>query len=66
MKDSNYRPTGNIEGDPKAIPDKGHRTNVTDDYGADLEGGRNREGSIAGSTGSDGMQEGGLSKNKRR
>jgi len=65
MSDTNNRPTGDIRGDDKAIPDMGARTGVTDDYGANLEQGFNAEGNIKSSTGSDGMQEGGYSKNKR-
>jgi len=67
MSDSNYRPKGDLSGDPKMIPDKGSKTAVTDGYGANLDPtATNREGPISGSTMSDGMQEGGLSKNKRK
>lgn len=67
MSEYNYRPTGKIEGDPKKIPDVGSKTGVTDSYGANLDpDATNREGSITSDTMSDGMIEGGLSKNKRK
>lgn len=51
MSDTNYRPTGNLEGDSKAMPDRGTGTGVTDTYGADLSlTARNRKGSITGAT----------------
>lgn len=62
--EKNYRPTDAMQGDTKKIPDKGSETGVTDSYGADLGvSAFNKKGSI--DAGSDGMQEGGLSKNKR-
>lgn len=55
-----------MQGDSKAMPDRGTGTGVEDSYGASLDGSAiNSKGSITGSTKSDGMQEGGLSKNKR-
>jgi len=60
----NYRPTGVMQGDSKAVPDRGTKTGVTDGYGGDLsEKALNKKGSF--NADSDGMQEGGLSKNKR-
>jgi len=66
MSEQNYHPSGVIQGDTSKIPDKGSKTGVTDGYGADLGvSAMNKKGGIGGSTGSDGMQQGGLSKNKR-
>lgn len=69
MSEQNYRPDRNgdlVEGDAKRMPDKGTGTGVDDSYGADLgQSSTNGMGDISGSTGSDGMQEGGYSKNKR-
>lgn len=54
MKDSGmYRPNGDVQGDSKAMPNRGTSTGVTDTYGADLsQGATNGKGSIKGSTGS--------------
>jgi hypothetical protein len=38
MSETNYRPTGKLQGDTKPMPDRGHSTGVTDTYGADLSG----------------------------
>lgn len=69
MSEQNYRPSRNgdlVEGDTKSMPDRGTGTGVDDSYGASLDGGAtNGMGGISGNTGSDGMQEGGLVKNKR-
>jgi len=69
MSDQNYRPSRNgdlVEGDTKSMPNRGTKTGVDDSYGADLDQlSTNGMGGISESTGSDGMQEGGLSKNKR-
>lgn len=52
-----YTPTGELQGDDKAMPDRGTSSGVTDAYGADLgQDATNRQGSIRGSTGSDGME----------
>lgn len=49
-----YKPSGELQGDSKAIPDRGTGTGVTDSYGADLSAdATNRLGSIRGMTGSD-------------
>lgn len=64
MSEYNYRPKGDISGDPKKIPDAGKRTGVTDTYGGNIEKGHNSS-PISGSTKSDGMIEGGLKKNQR-
>lgn len=53
-----YMPSGELQGDTKAMPDRGTATGVTDSYGADLgQGADNRMGSITGDTGSDEMFE---------
>lgn len=66
MGDANYRPSRNgdlVEGDTKSMPDRGTGTGVDNSYGADLgQDSTNAMGGISGSTGSDGMQEGGLGK----
>lgn len=55
--DQKYIPTGELQGDDKPMPDRGTQTGVTDTYGADLsQGATNAQGSIAGSTKSDGME----------
>lgn len=38
MMETNYKPTGQIQGDTKSMPDRGHSTGVSDTYGADLSG----------------------------
>lgn len=54
MKDQFYRPTGEIVGDNKPMPNRGTRTGVHDSYGADLSpDATNRQGGIRGSTKSD-------------
>lgn len=54
MKDGMYKPSGELQGDNKPIPNAGSETGVTENYGADLsQGADNRMGSIAGSTKSD-------------
>lgn len=35
-KDINYRPSGELQGDTKDLPDRGTGTGVTDTYGADI------------------------------
>jgi hypothetical protein len=66
MSEQNYRPSGDLQGDTKAMPERGSATGVDDSYGASLDGeATNGLGGISGSTKSDGMQEGGYSKNKR-
>ena len=57
MKDDNYQPTGQLQGDTKPMPNQGTATGVTDTYGADLsQSADNRIGTITGSTKSDGME----------
>lgn len=52
-----YKPTGELQGDTSAMPNKGTGTAVTDTYGADIGvDSTNRQGSIGGSTKSDGME----------
>ena len=52
-----YRPNGKLQGDTSAMPSKGTGTAVTDTYGADIGvDSTNRQGSIGGSTKSDGME----------
>lgn len=52
-----YKPTGELQGDTSAMPNKGTGTAVTDTYGADIGvDSTNRQGSISGSTKSDGME----------
>lgn len=54
--DGEYTPSGELQGDTRAMPDRGTSTGVTDSYGADLGAdATNREGSISSSTQSDGM-----------
>ncbi|HEY8359106.1 MAG TPA: hypothetical protein VIL30_16745 [Ramlibacter sp.] len=51
-----YVPNGELQGDDKPMPDRGTSEGVTDTYGADLgQNATNRQGSIRGSSGSDGM-----------
>lgn len=38
MKDCNYKPNGEVQGDSRSIPDRGVSTGVSDTYGADLSG----------------------------
>lgn len=50
----NYRPTGDLQGDTKPLPDRGTRTGVTDTYGASLDqDSTNRLRGISGGTRSD-------------
>jgi hypothetical protein len=52
-----YIPSGKVQGDETAMPNKGTGTGVTDTYGADLsQDATNREGSIRGATRSDGKE----------
>ena len=52
-----YHPSGELQGDSSGMPNKGTSTGVTDTYGADIgPSATNREGGIAGSTKSDGME----------
>ncbi len=54
MKSNEYKPSGELQGDDRPMPNKGTETGVTDTYGADLGAtANNRTGSIAGSTKSD-------------
>ena len=55
MKNGNYMPNGNLQGDDKAMPDRGTGTGTNGDtYGADIgPDATNGMGSIKGSTGSD-------------
>lgn len=59
MKDSNYIPTGELQGDTKGMPDRGTKTGMNGDtYGASLDpDATNSMGGISGSTGSDAMGE---------
>ena len=42
-----YTPTGNLQGDSRAMPDRGISTGVTDSYGANLStDATNRQGSM--------------------
>lgn len=57
MKNDQYTPSGELQGDDKPMPDQGTGTGVTDTYGADLsQSADNRIGSIVGSSKSDGME----------
>lgn len=60
MKDnveSNYKPSGKLQGDTKPMPDRGTGTGVTDTYGADIGlDATNRKGSLGKSTNSDGKE----------
>lgn len=49
MKDCNYKPTGDLQGDTKAMPDRGTTTGLNGDtYGADLsQDATNRQGSVS-------------------
>lgn len=54
MKNDQYMPDGQLQGDDKPMPNQGTSTGVTDTYGADLsQGADNRIGSIAGAAKSD-------------
>lgn len=56
MKDCNYKPSGELQGDTKAMPDRGTSVGFNGDtYGADTGAGAlNRTGGITGATKSDG------------
>lgn len=60
MSEANYRPSGELQGDTKAIPSKGTGTGMNGDtYGADLgPDATGRIGGIGGSTKSDPGDEG--------
>lgn len=51
----NYpRPNGQLQGDSKAMPDRGTRTGVTDTYGADVsQSATNKHGGMGSATKSD-------------
>ena len=54
MNEQMYRPTGELQGDDKPMPDRGTGSGVTDTYGADLgQDATNAQGKITGATGSD-------------
>lgn len=54
MHETNYRPSGELQGDDKPMPDRGTGTNVTDTYGADISlTARNRKGRMGDCTASD-------------
>ena len=56
MDMKNWMPTGELQGDTKAMPDCGCTTGVTDTYGADLScEATNRLGSLNGGAKSDPM-----------
>lgn len=59
MKDDNYIPSGNLQGDTKAMPDAGNTTGMNgDSYGCDLStDATNSMGGMGGSTKSDPMME---------
>lgn len=49
----NPRPTGELQGDDKPMPDRGVNSGVTDTYHSDLNKGYNSGGGIGGDTKSD-------------
>ncbi len=54
MESGMYKPSGELQGDDKPMPNKGTETGVTETYGADLgQNADNRVGAIGGSTKSD-------------
>lgn len=56
MDTKRYIPTGNLQGDTRAMPDRGISTGVTDTYGADLSSdSTNRQGSLGNAAKSDKM-----------
>ncbi len=57
MKSGMYKPTGDLQGDDKGMPNAGTGTGLNGDtYGADIgPSSTNREGSITGATKSDDM-----------
>lgn len=52
MSECNYKPSGELQGDTKAMPDRGTSTGVTDTYGANLNG-TNRRGGLGNAAKSD-------------
>lgn len=49
MKDANYRPNGEVQGDTKDIPDRGTSRGMGSTYGADVGGdATNRMGKVDG------------------
>ena len=51
---NSYKPNGQLQGDTKSMPDRGHSTGVTETYGADLSGDAcNCQGDIGRSSKSD-------------
>jgi|GEM_PF-6670308 hypothetical protein len=60
MKECNYKPSGELQGDTKAMPDRGTRTGMNGDtYGASLDqGATNSHGKLGGATKSDAWDQG--------
>ena len=60
MKECNYKPSGELQGDTKAMPDRGTRTGMNGDtYGAALDqGATNSRGGLGGATKSDPWSQG--------
>lgn len=58
MSECNYRPTGELQGDTKAMPDRGTTTGMNGDtYGADIGADSiNRVGGIGSTSKSDGKE----------
>lgn len=58
MESTNYKPNGEVQGDTRAMPDKGYSTGVTDTYGADLgANATNSQGSLGSAAKSDPMDQ---------
>lgn len=58
MKDSSYKPSGELQGDTRAMPDRGYGAGVTDSYGANLgSDATNSQGSLGNSAKSDPMDD---------
>lgn len=54
MSNTNYHPSGELQGDSKGMPDKGTGTGLNGDtYGADISGDSTNNLGKAGGTGSD-------------
>lgn len=55
MSDTNYKPSGDLQGDTKAMPDRGTKTGMNGDtYGANCSpDATNRHGGMGGATKSD-------------
>ncbi len=54
MSESNYRPSGDLQGDTSSMPSRGTSTGMGDTYGADLgQDSTNSMGKITGATKSD-------------